>query len=431
MSSFNSYLYGIGVAEQFLPDEYHLENNQLSVPTSFILSRMPNGAILSQFGDDVWDFSPYSPKCHCKLNFTSWLKSARMEDFLFAQIRAEMKKIIFALLYTKTGASIIKSIEQRHLVLRQFAAIAYRNGCTLTQLFSDEAYIVKVQDAYVGVSHQKISHIKAFLTDCFVMQQQYPLLIPAFSTYHPIKHLAKLAAQLRLQSGKVGAQTKLIPSRLYIALINALAEKLNEFNQYAPALKEWFQRIQQEPSFARMPREFSDYKKAVSFVDARDLLGLTTLFENHQIRKHANLTRYMTVVQGMAKLWIHLFTGMRDNEVNQLSYDCYQTVQSNEHRVHVLMGYTSKLHGGGNKSTYWITFEDIQFGVNAAQSIGEIYALLNPHYDMSNPAEYPLFPTRYSQKHRHTNTQNIKNKTDFISNFFGAPTRSQPTCNGY
>jgi hypothetical protein len=34
-----------------------------------------------------------------------------------------------------------------------------------------------------------------------------------------------------LQSGKVGPQTKLIPSRLYIALINALADKLNEFNQ--------------------------------------------------------------------------------------------------------------------------------------------------------------------------------------------------------
>jgi len=431
MSSFNSYLYASGVAEQFLPDEYHLKNNQLSVPTSFILSRMPNGAILSQFGDDVWDFSPYSPKCHCKLNFTSWLKSAGMDDFLFAQIRAEMKKIIFALLYIKIGASIIKSIEQRHLVLRQFAAIAYRNGCTLTQLFSDEAYIVKVQDAYVGVSYQKISHIKAFLTDCFVMQQQYPLLIPAFCTYHPIEHLAKLAAQLRLQSGKVGAQTKLIPSRIYIALINALAEKLNEFNQYAPALKEWFQRIQQEPSFARMPREFSDYKKAVSFVDARDLLGLTALFENHQIRKHANLTRYMTVIQGMAKLWMHLFSGMRDNEVNQLSYDCYQKVQSNEHNVHVLMGYTSKLHGGGNKSTYWITFEDIQFGVCAAQSIGEIYALLNPHYEFSNPSEYPLFPTRYSQKHRHKNNRNIEHETDFISNFSGAPTRTQSNFNLY
>ena len=172
----------------------------------------------------------------------------------------------------------------------------------MQQLFGDVAYMSKVNDAYAGISYQKAIHIKAFLTDCFALQQHYPLLIPTFSTYKPIEHLAKLATQVRLQSGKVGPQTKLIPSRIYMALINALAEKLNEFNQYAPALKQSFQRIQQEPSFVRMPREFSDYKKAVSFVYARDLLGLTTLFENNQIQKHANLTRYMTLIQGMAKL---------------------------------------------------------------------------------------------------------------------------------
>ena len=431
MSSFNSYLYAFGVAEQFLPDEYNLQNNQLTVPNTFVLSRTKNGETLSVYSDNVWDLSPYSPKCHCRLNFDSWLEDAREDDFLFCQIRAEMKKISFTLLYIKSGKSIIKSIEQRHTVLRQFAAIAYKNGCTLQQLFSDVAYMSKVNDAYVGVSYQKAIHIKAFLTDCFVIQQQHPLVIPAFSTYKPIEHLARLAARIRLQSGKVGPQTKLIPSRIYMILINGLSEKLNEFNHYVPALHQWFQRIQQEPYFARMPREFKDYKNAVSFVDARDLLGLTALFENNQIQKHANLTRYMTLIQGMAKLWIHLFTGMRDNEVNQLSSDCYQTIQSKEHLVHVIMGYTSKLHGGGNKSTYWITFEDIQFGVHAAQSIGEIYALLNPHYDMSNPAEYPLFPTLYSQKHRNKNNRNIEHETDFISNFEGAPTRTQSNFNQY
>lgn len=431
MSSLNHYLYAHGVAEQFLPDEYRLENNQLTVPASFVLSRMKNGGILSIYSDKVWDLSPYLPNCICRLNFNTWLENAREDDFLFCQIRIEMKKIIFALLYIKSGKSIIKSIEQRHSVLRQFAAIAYRNGCTLQQLFGDVAYMSKVNDAYAGVSYQKAIHIKAFLTDCFALQQQYPLLIPAFSTYKPIEHLVKLAAQLRLQSSKVGPQTKLIPSRIYIKLINSLSENLNEFNQNASALLQWFQRIQRDPSFARMPREFKDYKNAVSFEDARDVLGLTELFENNQIQKHANLTRYMTLIQGMAKLWIHLFTGMRDNEVNQLSYDCYQTVKSNEHEIYVLVGYTSKLHGGGNKSTYWITFEDIQFGVHAAQSIGEIYALFNLHYDMSNPAEYPLFPTLYSQKHRNKNNRNIENETDFISNFEGAPTRTQTNFNQY
>ena len=431
MSSFNSYLYSLGIAEQFLPDEYNLQNNQLTVPSTFVLSRMKSGEILSVYSDNIWDLSPYLPKCDCRLNFDSWLENARENDFLYCQIRAEMKKISFALLYIKSGKSIIKSIEQRHTVLRQFAAIAYKNGCTLQQLFSDVSYMSKVNDAYVGVSYQKAIHIKAFITDCFALQQQYPLLIPAFSTYKPIEHLAKLAAQLRLQSGKVGPQTKVVPSRLYIALINALADKLNEFNQNASALLKWFQRKQQDANFALMPTEFKRKKNAVSFADARDLLGLTALFENNQIQKHANLTRYMTLIQGMAKLWIHLFTGMRDNEVNQLSSDCYQMVQSNEHLVHVIMGYTSKLHGGGNKSTYWITFADIQVGVNAAQSIGEVYALLNPHYDMSNPAEYPLFPTLYSQKHRNKNNRNIEHETDFISNFEGAPTRTQSNFNQY
>ena len=431
MSSFNSYLYAFGVAEQFLPDEYNLQNNQLTVPNTFVLSRTKNGETLSVYSDNVWDLSPYSPKCHCRLNFDSWLEDAREDDFLFCQIRAEMKKISFTLLYIKSGKSIIKSIEQRHTVLRQFAAIAYKNGCTLQQLFSDVAYMSKVNDAYVGVSYQKAIHIKAFLTDCFALQQQYPLLIPAFSTYKPIEHLAKLSAQLHLQSNKVGPQTKLIPSRLYIALINALADKLNEFNQNASALLKWFQRKQQDANFALMPTEFKRKKNAVSFADARDLLGLTDFFENNNIKKHANLTRYITLIQGIAKLWIHLFAGMRDNEVNQLSYDCYQTVQSNEHVVHVLMGYSSKLHGGGNKSTYWITFEDIKSGVNAAQSIGEIYALLNPHYDFSNPSEYPLFPTRFSQKYRHKKNLNIEKETDYVSHFNGAPIRSYSSFNHY
>ena len=431
MSSFNSYLYATGVAEQFLPDEYRLQNHQLTVPSSFVLSRMKSGATLSVYADNVWDLSPYLPKCHCRLNFNTWLENAGENDFLFCQIRAEMKKIIFALLYVKTGKSIIKSIKQRHLALRQFARLAYKNGCTLQQLFADGAYLSKVNDAYAGVSYSTALCIKAFLTDCFTLQQQYPLLIPAFSTYQPIEHLAKLAAQLRLRSGKIGPRTKVVPPRLYMALINTLADQLNEFNQNAPALLQWFQRIQQDANFALMPVEFKRAKRAISFNDARDLLGLTQLFENHQIRKHANLTRYITIIQGMAKLWIHLFTGMRDNEVNQLSYDCYQTVQSNEHLVHVLMGYTSKLHGGGNKSTYWISFEDIQIGVNAAQSIGEIYALLNPHYDFSNPREYPLFPTYFSQRHRHKNNRNIEHETDFISNFKGAPTRTETNFNNY
>jgi hypothetical protein len=114
-----------------------------------------------------------------------------------------------------------------------------------------------------------------------------------------------------------------------------------------------------------MPIEFRRSKRVISFADARDLLGLTTL------------------------------------------------------------------HGDGNKSTYWITVEDIQFGVHAVQSIGEIYALLNPHYNFSIPREYPLFPTLYSQKHRYKNNRNVKTKAALVSNFADAPTRTPENFNAY
>ena len=81
MSSFNSYLYSLGIAEQFLPDEYNLQNNQLTVPSTFVLSRMKSGEILSVYSDNIWDLSPYLPKCDCRLNFDSWLENAEKMTF--------------------------------------------------------------------------------------------------------------------------------------------------------------------------------------------------------------------------------------------------------------------------------------------------------------------------------------------------------------
>ena len=77
MSSFNSYLYSLGIAELFLPDEYNLQNNQLTIPNTFVLSRMKSGETLSVYADNVWDLSPYLPQCHCRLNFNTWLEKAR------------------------------------------------------------------------------------------------------------------------------------------------------------------------------------------------------------------------------------------------------------------------------------------------------------------------------------------------------------------
>ncbi len=85
-------------------------------------------------------------------------------------------------------------------------------------------------------SYHKCFTSQSIFDHCFVIQQQYPRLF-RLSTYKPIEHLAKTCcSNYACSQGKVGPQTKLIPSRIYMALINGLADKLNEFNQNAPAL---------------------------------------------------------------------------------------------------------------------------------------------------------------------------------------------------
>ncbi len=109
-----------------------------------------------------------------------------------------------------------------------------------------------------------------------------------------------------------------------------------------------------------MPVEFRRAKRAISFTDARDLLGLTKFLRIIRLKTCQFNSLYDVNSRHGQSFGFTYLTGMRDNEVNELSYDCYQTVQSNEHVVHVLMGYTSKYMVAVIKSTYWITFEDIK-----------------------------------------------------------------------
>lgn len=67
----------------------------------------------------------------------------------------------------------------------------------------------------------------------------------------------------------------------------------------------------------------------------------------------------------MAKLWIIISCGIMK------SINCLMTAIKRFRAMSIL--YMSlfyiPVHGGGNKSTYWISFEDIKFGVHAAQKV--------------------------------------------------------------
>ena len=96
----------------------------------------------------------------------------------------------------------------------------------------------------------------------------------------------------------------------------------------------------------------------------------------------------MSDIQEAARYWIHLFTGMRRNEVAFLDRECLSSLTLKGARAKIIKGYTSKTIGSGYSRTYWVTADIVDIGVEAAQKIGEMIAY---KYDLIlDPDQYPL-----------------------------------------
>src|SRR5690554_1283612 len=86
------------------PDMFSGEDLTKAPPDSFVISRNITGEVLSIYGDNIWDLSPYSIITKgIKFNFISHFGKADSEISTTAHtIIGEMKHIMFAVLYEPT-----------------------------------------------------------------------------------------------------------------------------------------------------------------------------------------------------------------------------------------------------------------------------------------------------------------------------------------
>ncbi|MEQ1388823.1 hypothetical protein ABLT88_04825 [Acinetobacter radioresistens] len=430
-----AYLQSLGLDEQYFPDDYVIHSTRLEIKENFVMSRKSKDEPLTHFGDDIWDMSPYSPKGYCTLNFESWCEFKSDNFQLFALIKGEMKKVIFACIYLKSGKTILKKIADRFSSLRNLAKLAFKNACSIAEILTTKVNIF--MSSFAELTYSRASEMRVLLKDCYSIELVYPNLIATLKESKKIQTLDEIAAVKQKEAKPFAIQTKLIPSRIYMNMIEFFENHLIEFNEFSEKWVEWFETKDSNPRFALSPATYDDYKVAISFNDARDSFGFTQLFEKHKIKTHHHIERYLTTTQLIAKFWIHIFSGMRDNEVNHLPANCYQKVQHDDGDMHVLNGFSSKINGLNHTKTYWMTIEEILYAVEAAKTIGEIYAIQNKVYDRSDLSQYPLFTTRLNQ----SVSKALKNKgklinknerysEDFVSPFNGAPVKYSANFNG-
>ncbi|WP_161871590.1 hypothetical protein [Pseudomonas sp. SG-MS2] len=375
-----------GYDEVSLPDFPKSIIGCVTLNESIVISRDLDGTVLSRVRDLFWNLKPYCAKSVSVFNFESWTKTPN--SLSAKSIIAEMQAIQLVRMHFYPNPRKVSSID--FTALRKMALFAQKHGFSLQDLFNRKA----CQEALISsLSHagNKID-LRSFynlFSELYQLRVLHPLFFFGPSDFDIVVRLRMLAGTYSEYRSSLG-QTKVIPSRIYGALISGFNDELDFFNQFRSELLEFYTRRSGNKYYGE-----ADSQKikngSVKWRVAIKECGLLELCERFSITGFMQLNSYVISVSSISKNWIHLFTGMRDNEVRTLPANCLTYIRVGGKEIVVLLGYTSKTSGGNNNPTYWISTPIVEKAIVAAKLIGRIASLRNGWND-SDLGNYPLFP---------------------------------------
>lgn len=373
--------------EHQLPDSCPSASDYLAVDGEFVISRTATGEVVSRYQDGSWDMKVYDAQGICIYHFAKWADGS--DNPLITVIVGEMKRIQLARLYLFPRPR--KPVTLRMNSLIKLARLALSNDLSLSLLFESENINRVLLPSFACLERNPMGNMLTLLKELFGLRVKHPEFTFAPTDYSIIRCMQALYDKYPKAHTDDPQQTKLIPSRIFAALIAALNSELDTFIAHGDALFAFFQRRKESSRFGIYKSKANNYKDGVAWSDAVSQFGLRSLFEKQSIADWRSLRGYLGEIQCAAKYWIHLFSGMRDNEARHLPANTYQTIGVAGADIAILRGYTSKIAGQNQTETFWITTPAAEKAVVAARYIGKIAALLSD-FDETDLSQYPLFP---------------------------------------
>lgn len=343
----------------------------------FILCRDAEGNATAVYGEEVWDFNPcrLSAKKISPIAFNKIFGEDGSEQRALIE---EAKYVLYCLIYFAGGGRIglmgVSTLQRYWYVLRlamQFCHAQKQKRMvgvlSLQQLFTVPVYL----DSFL----QQATFRKTILSGIFLKLIAVGEDRLGYAVVNPKEFDLTVAGH---------KQHPVIPTRIYLRLINVTGDLLE---QLYPSLD----RIE---SFIKC---FSDEHYGITISTQRrlgrqdnyrpDLLqalkehGLVEVFSGEfSCRKKLNLQRVLVDIQYLLKVVIHLYTGMRDQEVLRMSYCCLseqvvreavvddQGVERDNLQVVNVLSTTTKF-AGYKKEGAWLAPSEVIKAIKVAQAI--------------------------------------------------------------
>jgi hypothetical protein len=383
-STFFSDLFsGVAGVGSVPPDPYDEEDGV--PPDSFVMCRDRDGNATAVYGDDVWDFNPYRLSAN-RVNLFRFDGMLDGEGVERRRLINEVKYIFFCLIFYVSAGHIGRlspsSLLQYYTVLRSAVRYCYAQRdremvgvLSLQQLFTIPVYLA------------------AFLRECKMCQSKVKKLRAL------LRHLVSVGEKrlgyriqgvfdvdFGLEGYREGLQHPVIPTRIYLEIINILGDRVDQIFSGIDSLEEFIASFEDRVygtsiNFQRCTMKVSKRDVRPIFEEAIAQHQLNSVFAGDFIcKERMGLSLALAKVQYIIKTIIHTYTGMRDQEVARLPYNCLSQsvvvpdttdsrgVVRDRARMVDLISTTTKFEGYRQVEA-WLATEDVIKAVKVGQAI--------------------------------------------------------------
>ena len=372
------------------PEIFEVSSGSGLRPTdNFIVSKNQDGTVLSCYGNDIWDFSPYATAVRPKpiLDF----------QVIPSKHKADVKWIVFCLdriCESINGIYSINTLRGYVFCLKQIATYCIDKNIPFLSWFNSEQYVLDYLDNY-SVSTQKLRVSALFIA---LLPRAEETAIDIIAT-KKIKDRFTKAHRISKQFRK---QHPIIPSRILFELLNYCSEALTEYNNHSNAFEAFYKTVPARSTYStRNETWFLNYLS--SYAKGTNSYGIMDHFQSQNVTNKKELNRYIAHLDYCAKILLLGYSGMRDGELVSLNYDCLEVINRPRNRVLRLVGFTTKLTAG-RKEVRWVTSEYVMPAIDYLQSICRVsYDNLKKrnalHNHVKSISDMPLF-SKFSQTTR-------------------------------
>jgi hypothetical protein len=378
------------------PDTYDCSKG-MTPPNDFIVSRTVDGSVASHYGNLSWDWTAYDTGRRSSwLNFRFWKDDKEKLNQSRVRLVDEMHWLLFLLIWKREGLPLSYQSLCNYLTnLRRIAVYCESHSCSISDVLTDHVRVIDFLNNAGNVNFNSLSALLSLLRK--LGSDETGLRDPCPRSITELQRRVQTYAESTKQHSP-------IPTRIYSELIARLKSELDAFERVADPFLSLFAECAYDPLTGRTKASqagiarrlgLKEWAYRPEFPELLHKYGLEEyFFQNGRSLCLAEMTRVIWEIQHAARLTIHVFSGMRDDEVRYLPFHCKETSSSSGKKHYLIVGRTRKLNNGRYKRVRWVTNREGFRAIEIVQRIAIVIFRVHgkrPEKGSSQINAYPLF----------------------------------------